>query len=401
MADPALQRGSSGLRRPPQITVALDQDIRVLYVNRDLAGTGFVDFTDEPGAHLHSVIHPDCDGECRFNSLLRKAWKSLRSKRESVEWELDDPVWRRHLRLNLTRPPKPGDLAVERRRRFALLTITDITEIRREYESVLSSNRELQRKLERLEGVAAPAANDEAKEEQTGPLSARILAAQERERRRIAADLHDGVAQTMGVVKYSVELRIADLKRRYPELELSDFEPVVDQIREAIEDLRKISRNLSPAILNEFGICTAIDMLCNEFASEIPNVEVVCAACINEIRIPEAVKVAIYRVVQEALNNIGKHASPQNIRVALLCEDSGLSLEITDDGTGFEPHNIPTTAGRGLGLESMRERAELTGGRFEIQSFVGEGTTVRATWTESVLDLLRDKPVLDRENGHG
>ena len=279
--------------------------------------------------------------------------------------------------------------------------MTDITEIRREYESVLSSNRELQRKLDQLAAAAQPAANDARQTAQPAPFSAKILAAQERERRRIAADLHDGVAQTMGAVKYSVESRIADLKNRYPELELADFELVVDKIREAIEDLRKISRNLSPSMLSEFGVCTAIDMLCSEFAAEIPNVEVICAACVNEIRLPEAIKVAIYRVVQEALNNIGKHADAQNIRVALLAEDSVLSLEISDDGNGFEPAAIPTMSARGLGLDSMRERVELTGGEFEITSVIGEGTSVCAAWPEGALDLLGDEPVLDRENGHG
>ena len=396
-----MQRNSTGLRRPPQISLALDQDKCVLYINKDLAGTGFPDLAEEPGIHLHTLIHPQCDSECRFNTLLNKAWKNLQTKRASIEWELDDTVWKRNLRLNLSRPPTPNNITVERRRRFALLTITDITEIRREYESVLSSNRELQRKLEQLEDKGQPARDSEAQSASPMPLNARILAAQERERRRIAADLHDGVAQTMGVVKYSVESRLADLKRRYPDLELSDFEPVVDQIREAIDDLRKISHNLSPAVLGEFGICTAIDMLCNEFASEIPNVEVVCAACINEIRIPEAIKVAIYRVVQEALNNIGKHANPQNIRVALIAADEGLSLTITDDGTGFETGKAPGSDSKGLGLESMQERVELTGGRFELASDVNEGTTIRASWPESAVNLLRDEPVLDGENGHG
>ena len=401
MEESAMQQGSTGLRRPPQITLALDRDKCVLYVNRDLAGTGFDKLADEPGARLHSLVHPDCDSDCRFNRLLKKAWKSLNTKRESVEWEIDDPVLKRHFRINLSRPPTPNGVTVERRRRFALLTLTDITEIRREYESVLSSNRELQRKLDQLAAAARPAANDALQTAQPAPFSGKIVAAQERERRRIAADLHDGVAQTMGAVKYSVESRIADLKNRYPELELADFELVVDKIREAIEDLRKISRNLSPSMLNEFGVCTAIDMLCSEFAAELPNVEVICAACVNEIRLPEAIKVAIYRVVQEALNNIGKHADAQNIRVALLAEDTVLSLEISDDGNGFEPAAMPTKSARGLGLDSMRERVELTGGEFEITSAMGKGTIIHAAWPDAVLDLLGDEPVLDRENGHG
>jgi signal transduction histidine kinase len=397
---PAVQGNSSGLRRPPQITLALDQDKRVLYINKDLAGTGFAAVRNDPGVQLHNLIHPDCDGQCRFNSLLGKAWKNLLADRQSVEWEIDDAIWQRHLRLHLSRIQPLDDVAVERRRRFAMLTITDITEIRREYESVLSSNKELLRRLQAFEGTAQPAANEALPSATSRASSADILAAQERERRRIAADLHDGVAQTMGIVKFSVESRITELKRRYPDLELSEFEQVVDQIREAIEDLRKISHNLSPAVLNEFGMCMAIDMLCKELASEIPHVEVVCSSCINEIGIPEVIKVAIYRVVQEALNNIGKHSRPQNITVSLHSRDGNLSLEIADDGAGFDAARTTKTVGRGLGLQSMQERVELTGGYFEIMSATGAGTTVRATWPESELSLMRDEPVLNSENGH-
>lgn len=369
---------ASSLRRPPQITLALDDQQRVLYVNRDLAGTGFAGLTDESGAPIHDLLHPGCDRECRFNALLKKAWKSLRANRESVEWEIRDPVWKGDLRLNLSRPPTSKNVAVDRRRRFALLTLTDITVIRREYESVLSSNEDLQRRVELLERAAS---NGPERPAVHGVASDDVVAAQERERARIAADLHDGVSQSLGVLKFGIESRIANLQRRYPDVDLSDFEPVVDQVREAIEELREVSRNLSPAMLSEFGICTAIDMLCNEFGAELPNVEVICAACINEIALPESVKVAIYRVVQEGLNNIGKHASANHVRVALQAEEAGLSLEISDDGQGFDLESVARRDGRhGIGLTSMRERVEYTGGRFSVRSDKNQGTTIRATW---------------------
>ena len=377
--------------------------MRVMHVTRDLAGTGFAHISSDSRGDLHELVHPDCDRNCRFVALLNKAWKSINANRESVEWEIDDPVCSRHLRLNLSRPPVANDVPVDRRRRSALLTMTDITEIRREYEAVLSSNRDLRRKLEVLEEIAAgTAANDVREPAPARQMSARIIEAQERERSRIAADLHDGVAQTMGVVKYGVESRIAELRRRYPDMELSEFERVVEQIHEAIEDLRKISRNLSPSMLSDFGICTAIDLLCQEFGADIPDIEVVCAACINEIAIPEPIKIAIFRIVQEALNNIGKHADPSNVRVALIATDEGLSLEIQDDGAGFDAEPLPATGeGRGgLGLASMRERVELTGGSFELESAPGKGTTIRSRWPEATLELMRNESDLDSENGH-
>jgi signal transduction histidine kinase len=399
VADQLISPTTSGLRRPPQVTLVLDAEQHVLHVNRDLAGTGFAGLAEEPGATLHSLIHPDCEGKCRFSTLLQKAWASLLSKRQSIEWEVEDPVWGRHLRLSLARPPTSKDVPVDRRRHFASLTVTDITEIRREYDSVLALNQDLQRRIRQLETGAAAANADTFAADLSGQYNTRVLAAQERERQRIGADIHDGVAQTLGVVKFGIEARIAELRREHPDIDLSDFDLLVSQVREAIEDLRKISRNLSPPALSEFGICKAIQLLCDEFGTEIPNIEVNCATCANEVGLPEAIKVALYRIVQEALNNIGKHARAQRVRVALAHTDSGLELEITDDGVGFEQEGVSVSRkqGKGLGLDSMQERVALTGGSFEIRSAVGDGTALRAVWPESAIVLLRDQPVLDSE----
>ena len=373
-----------------------------MYVNRDLAGTGFANLTEDADATLHELIHLDCDGSCRFNTLLKKAWTSLKKGRGSIEWEIEDGILGCRLRLNLSRPPVTINLEFDRRRRFALLIVTDITEIRREYELVLAGNKELLRRVDELEGVVADidnpgsvqesAGDDEVAEDERllGQLSTRIIAAQEHERRRIAADLHDGVAQTLGVVKYGIEARLARLERDFPDIDLSDFDLVIDQIKEAVEDVRKISRNLSPSILDEFGICAAIEMLCNEFGSETPVIRVECSSCVDEVMLPDIVKVAIYRVVQEALNNIRKHAAAERVEVQVISGDQDLELTIRDDGDGFEGAEVmrESISSIGLGLTSMRERVEATGGEFVLQTRPGEGTVVLAKWPHSALHLL-------------
>ena len=402
VTDSVLDPIASKLRRPPQITLALDGETHVLYVNRDLAGTGFANLTEDSDASLHELIHPECDGSCRFNTLLRKAWNSLKSGRGSIEWEVEDAILECRLRLNLSRPPTVRNIKVERRRRFALLIVTDITEIRREYQSILAGNKELLRRVDELEGVVADvdvqdrAANTAgsdsgtSEERQLRQLNCKIIAAQEHERRRIAADLHDGVAQSLGVVKYGVEARLAKLRRDHCDLDLSDFDVVIEQIREAVEDVRNISRNLSPSILDDFGICVAIDMLCNESSSDVPALDVECTACVNEVMLPDIVKVAIYRVVQEALNNVRKHAAAERVEVQIISDEQGMSLTVRDDGTGFEATEVLRETSRfvGLGLGSMRDRVEATGGEFVLQSRSGEGTVILATWPHSALQLL-------------
>jgi len=405
MADSVSDPVASKLRRPPQISLALDGDTHVLYVNRDLAGTGFKSLTESSGAAIHDLMHPDCDGRCRFNALFRKAWKSLEKNRASIEWEISDPVSKGHLRLNLSRPPTSKDVEVERRRRFALLTVTDITEIRREYESALSQIDSLQRRVLELEDTIRAGAHgkqqpafDKNTERQLAQLNGRIIAAQEHERKRIAADLHDGVAQTLGVIKYGMESRLAKLEQDYPDIDLGPFDAVILQIREAVDDLRKISRNLSPSMLDEFGICTAVDMLCDEFGAESPEVKISCGARVDEVALPDMVKVTIYRIVQEALNNIRKHASPTHVHLSMQTQDNGLTLVIRDDGLGFDAVEVMRQASRakGLGLDSMKERVEATGGEFRLCSTPGMGTTITATWPKSALQLLSNQPVLDR-----
>ena len=394
---PAPEAGAAKFRRPSQVALALDRKSRVLLVNRDLAGTGFPQITDESRGTLHELLHPECDGQCRFNALLRKAWKTLEGERASVEWEIDDPVWRGYLRLNLFRPLSSREVEVDRRRRFALMTVTDLTEIRREYQSVLSNNELLRRRVGELENAlgnagraAAPSRSEDPGSLALSPAAtgAHVIAAQERERHRIASDLHDGVAQSLSALKFGLETQLASLSRQHPDVDLTGFDHIVDGIRETLAEVRKVTRDLSPAVVNEFGICTAIDMLCKEFSDGMAAVDVQCLTCVQETALPEAVHVAIYRVVQEALNNASKHAAAARIHVRLSAQDGTVKLEVADDGAGFDTSLRGTGNGKGLGLDSMRERVEVTGGRFEIRSAPGAGTTIVAAWPESSLKLL-------------
>ena len=192
------------------------------------------------------------------------------------------------------------------------------------------------------------------------------------------------------MLKYGVESKIASLKQANPDLDLADFDPVVEQIRDTLVELRKVTHDLSPAVINEFGICTAIDMLCRDVSDQISEIEIDCLSCVQETKLPEPVHVAIYRVAQEAINNTRKHAEASRVEVRLASEDGRVTLRIADNGKGFDttaPRGV-SNVGRGLGLDSMRERVEMTGGQFELQSGDGRGTTILASWPESAMQLL-------------
>ncbi len=362
----------------------------MLYVNRGLAGGGFPDLQEGSQQVLHSQIHNGCDGSCRFNVLWRRAWKTLRESRESIEWEIDDEVFDGRLRLNLTRPPTSKHVAVDRRQRFAYLTVTDITETRQEYEAILRDNEAMRAKLRKL-GKSSANDDDCCGDDGIAQTSGHIIAAREDERQRIAADLHDGIVQSLGAIKFGIEAQIEVMQRGHPEVDVSALGGFVDQIREAIEDVRDISRDLSPSVLNEFGICVALEWLCTGMGSELPALDVSCNIHVNEASLPGVIKVAIYRVAQEALNNIKRHSGAESIGVILDADEHTLSLTVRDDGRGFDVEAIGQESGpRGLGLGGMRQRVESTGGVLTISSMPGDGSEIRAEWSRSATQSLRD-----------
>jgi signal transduction histidine kinase len=381
----------AGPRWAPQIAVLLDDETRVLNVNRSLAGTTFDLVSEAVPQVLHDQLHPSCDGKCRFNEMWNKAWGSL-SSRDSIEWELDDPLLSRLLRLNLSNAPEPSTVEKNRRQRHKLLTVTDITKFRREYESLVEQQKALVRLLI-AQGAESPdrtfdEAGDTGNRLMAGyvkaerSISHQLILAQETERKRVASELHDGIAQTIGVIKYRIEDSVASLAKRYPDIDLSIFDGTVEEIRNLVEEVRRISSNLSPSMLEDFGIQVALDWLCKEFKAQNCNLTVNCAVRIDEGETPELVKVAIYRVAQEALNNITKYASASEVEAVLESSEGNVELVIADNGAGFDPAEARRgyDGNVGLGLRSMRERVEATGGKFKMTTSPGSGTEIRAHW---------------------
>lgn len=395
---------TTGPKRAPQIVLLLDDQTNVLNVNRSLAGTSFDTITTNQGKRLHAQLHPDCSGNCRFYQMWNKAWASLRI-RDSVEWEVNDPMLKRLLRLNLSRSPAPKSIGEDRRRPYKLLTITDITKYRKEYESLVESQQALVKLL--MSQGADLAGNDDSVFDETGDTGNRLMAgyirqdrsfgrqlvlAQEAERRRIASELHDGIAQTISVIKFKIEGCIAKLAREHPDIDLSSVDSAVDDIRDLVEEVRRISGNLVPSMLEDFGVQVALEWLCNEFTTHQRETQAHCTTRIDESETPDIIKIAVYRVVQEALNNASKHASATRVDVAVTATpEGGITLRITDDGTGFDEDDLqrgPSDPSK-QGLRSMRERVEATGGAFNLVSIPGEGLKIRADWTKQDLDLIR------------
>ncbi len=212
-------------------------------------------------------------------------------------------------------------------------------------------------------------------------LSTALLNAQERERKLIAQEIHDSLGASLAAAKFKVEAVLSDVGGGNPQTRAA-LENVIPLIHGTIEEARRIQMSLRPSILDDLGILPTINWSCRQFESIYPAIRVTKEIDVEEDEVPESLKIVIYRVLQEALNNIAKHSKASSVNLLLRKMDGAIELGIQDNGQGFDRREAQSRIDtiRGLGLDSMKERTELSGGTFSIESRKGAGTVIRATW---------------------
>ena len=223
-------------------------------------------------------------------------------------------------------------------------------------------------------------------------LAMRLLAVQENERASVSKDLHENISQYMCSIKYGMEgILNADKKDPGGSHDRSS-ENIISMIQDVIEHLRTISMNLRPRTLDDLGIVATIESLTQEFRELNSDIRVIEQLHVNEDDVPQSLKITIYRILQDALKNVAMHSEADRVTVSLERDDNRVNLAIDDNGVGFNWMNALSVeiSERGTGLASMKERTELSGGAFSIETDKGRGTHIRASWptntggTESV-----------------
>ncbi len=211
--------------------------------------------------------------------------------------------------------------------------------------------------------------------EQLKHLSSRLLTAHEEERRRISREIHDALGSFLGGLKFLAEKLLRQIGKN------EDLENLIGFIQRACEETRRIQSDLHPPLLDDLGILATINWLSREFQKTSTGIRLKIQVDIEEKDIPDPIKIVIYRITQEALNNIAKHSKADLVDFSLR-KTERIDLLIRDNGQGFDPGKKLSLAGSkgGIGLTSMRERAELSGGSFAVESAVGKGTCIRVTW---------------------
>jgi PAS domain S-box-containing protein len=208
-------------------------------------------------------------------------------------------------------------------------------------------------------------------------LSAQLLVAQETERRRIAGDLHDAIGHGLYNMKHYIEPLLTRIREEGLEAEVKRLEIFTSTLDNTIAEVRRMQQNLRPSMLDDLGLLVTIRWLCREFSEAHSGIRFDRNLDIEEKEVPASLKMVIFRILQEALNNVAKHSKASLVRLSLTKASKKMELTISDNGEGFDVKETPR---RGLGLVSMRERAELSNGAFAIESVKGKGTTVRVTW---------------------
>lgn len=210
-------------------------------------------------------------------------------------------------------------------------------------------------------------------------LTRRLIGVQEEERLRLARELHDEAAQAL--TSLLVRLRLLEHSHS-PEEAQQRVQELRELTASALEDVRRVALDLRPTILDDLGLGPALEWRVDEFNKEgLTRGRVTVKGM--ERRLPRETELALYRVGQEALSNVHRHAQAATVRAALERSDGVVTLEVRDDGIGFDPQGLHNDAqqpdaGRGMGLLGMRERMAIIGGDLSVDSTPGRGAVVSA-----------------------
>lgn len=223
-------------------------------------------------------------------------------------------------------------------------------------------------------------------EKQLKVLSSKLMDAQENERKRLAHELHDSIGASLTAVKFGLERELGRVRgggQSAPDSAL--LEQLASTVEATIKDLKTIYGNLRPLIIDDLGVLPAIRSIIRQFSEVQHQVKFESFLLVDEEEIPEPLKIVIYRLCQEALNNISKHSKATEAALTLSKKKNAVVLIIRDNGRGFDLREVLAAEGHSskLGLESMKERVEMSGGAFTILSSKAKGTTIRAIWPVS------------------
>ena len=355
-----------------QAMIILDHELKVVRVNRTVEIWGWGSVTDVCGTHVLTLINPALENDT-VNDLVQLDIQA------NTEWESHNSVTDRKYRFSFY-PNRDIDSFHHDDSCYAVLLVSDIT-IKKL--PLVNSNIINRRKKDLFDKDYR---SDLAvkTEKRMHQLAEQLINSQEDERKRVSSELHDGVGQILSALKFQIESVVSESnntsKQRKNDVVLSN---VLDNIKVALTDLRRISVDLRPSVIDDLGLLMALKWFVGEYIKVYKDVKVDLQLDVQESTLSDKNKNIIYRIIQEAMNNIAKHAHAENIFLQLTKSENGLLLRISDDGHGFDLDEVKKSESKGLGLKSMEERALDSGANFTMSSNPSSGTTIQIFWKDS------------------
>jgi PAS domain S-box-containing protein len=210
-------------------------------------------------------------------------------------------------------------------------------------------------------------------------LYSQLLKGQEEERRKISKEVHDSIGSPLAAIKIGLENTL--MRSEKGRMEIESIRALTDLAQHAMRECRRIMSDLRPSVLDDYGIVATIKWFCDRFQTVNPDIRIDKNIEISEDQVPESLRIVLFRIVQEALNNAARHSGAETVTISL-SKGEQIELSIHDNGCGFDMNSILATRGhdRGFGISNMKERTELSGGSFQIVTGT-EGTTLYARWS--------------------
>ena len=382
-----LPQADQSLRPLPEVVLLLDKCGRIATISDHNRGERLRTVSFGEGATIHDALHPGCDGDdCDLAASWLRAWESLKSGLP-VEWLFHHCQYDALLRFRLQPVNYAcGVLFPKALRDYAdhsVLFIQDmsaaVTQLVRDERPDAANVYELRRSTDPDPSLVA------SLDSRLRTVTSRLLVSHEAERKRIGRELHDSLGQSLSLLRLEIESCISRASSEGGNSESRSLERVLDLTRRALGELREITQNLRPTVMNDHGLFGALKVLCDAFRTVCPEVDLTLdlSGCPNSV--PDELSIAVYRIAQEGLNNIAQHAHASAALLQCRSTDDGVEMTISDDGVGLTDGGAKRS---GLGLITMRERAETLGGKYSVSGNPGKGCTITLNWPKAALESM-------------
>ncbi len=384
----------------------LDAQGRIVQVNPTVERWELGSTTAVLGRDLHGLLHPHCTAlPCALAAIIAEYWAFLQ-REASCEADLRETASDRVLHLSAWRVPPLAFSEIATGDPLTVVVVVDITapqpregsvsamegeielQVRIRTEALAHSNEDLQSEL-----VCCQAALEQLRgsRHEFAAVSRQFLTAQELERQRIAQQLRESVSQSLSAVKYILEQGVELARQSRLRAPLALLQRAITGLQEAIRKTGAIAMNVRPSVLDDFGAASAVTEFCRQFSRSHPMLQVRTEMSVQDCAVPKRLNTAVFRSVQELLNNVATRAHARHIVVSLSQISEHLVLEVLDDGL------TSTVAQKSSGttpeLLALRVHAEISGGQFSLLPEEGGlGTRTRIQWSLTPAEIIGATP---------